>query len=286
MSNPKGTLIAIGGNEDKGFGTDESYSLDFIEEGILSHVVSRAGGVDAKILVISSASSIPEEVGVSYKKAFDRLACSNVEMMHIKSKKQANQTENIAKLKSADAVLFSGGDQRILSKVFRKTQFLDILKDRYQNEDFVIAGTSAGAVAMSKNMVCGGSSAYAMLKGAVKMMPGLGFLENVIFDSHFIKRGRFGRLTEAVSLHPKLLGVGLGEDTGIIVTNGNCFQTIGSGMVILFDGSKFSHNTAKELTPGTPISISNMIVHVLANSDKYYLKEKKVDVLPIDAPFM
>jgi cyanophycinase len=286
MTYPKGTLIAIGGNEDKGFGTDESYSLDFIEEGILSHVVSRAGGNDAVIKVITSASSIPEEVGIGYEKAFKKLSCTNVEMLHIKTKKQANHPETLQKLLSADAVLFSGGDQRVLSKIYRKSEFLTILKERYMSDNFVIAGTSAGAVAMSLNMVCGGSSAYSMLKGAVKMMPGLGLLEKVIFDSHFIKRGRFGRLTEAVSLHPGLLGVGLGEDTGIIITNGNCFQTIGSGMVILFDGTQFTHNTAKKLKPGTPISISNMVVHVLANGDKYYLDEKKVDILPMDAPFV
>ena len=283
---PKGILIAIGGNEDKGLDNDERFGVDFIEDGILSHVVEKAGGVNARIEVITTASSIPEEVGRGYSKAFAKLDCTNIGMLHVKNKKQASSADTLDKIRNADALMFSGGDQSRLSKIFRKSKALEIINSRYQNEEFVIAGTSAGAVAMSKTMICGGSTAFSMLKGAVKMGTGLGFLENVIFDSHFIRRGRFGRLTEAVADYPEKLGIGLGEDTGLIIREGNHCQTIGSGMVILFDGTQFSHNNAKVLAEGTPMSIGHMIVNVLANNDKFYIKEKKLEILPLESEFV
>ncbi len=283
---PKGILIAVGGAEDKALDTDEAYSLDFVEEGILSHVVSNAGGPDAKIAVVTSASGIPQKVSDNYRHAFGLLGCQNIEHLHIKSKKEADNPNVVKEFEACDAVMFSGGDQRILSKVFTGSESLKVLKRRYAEEAFVIAGTSAGAVAMSQEMICGGSSELAMLKGAVRMMGGLGFIEEVIFDSHFIRRGRFGRLTEAVAWHPNLLGVGLGEDTGLIITQGNCFQTIGSGMVLLFDASNLTHNSVDQLPDEVPISVCNLTVHVLANGDKFYLREKKIEVLPLKASFV
>ena len=283
---PKGTLIAIGGAEDKGLDQDEKFSLDFVEDGILSHILSRSGGKDAYIVIITSASSIPQQVGKKYHEVFERLGSGRIEILQIDGLQSADGQDVIQKLKQCSAVMFSGGDQRKLAHIFSDSIALRILQDRYMKEDFVIAGTSAGAVAMSKIMIIGGSSSQAMLKGAVKLSRGLGFIDNVIFDSHFIKRGRFGRLTEAVALNNHLLGIGLGEDTGLIIENDNDFTIIGSGMVFLFDASGLSHNTVKDLAKGTPISISNLTVHVLANSDRYFLKEKKVEVLPVEAGFI
>ena len=283
---PKGTLIAIGGAEDKGLGLEEKYTIDFIEDGILSHVVSRSGGIDARIAVITSASSIPAEVGNKYKRAFWKLGCRHITILDIKDAKSADSRETIEIVRSCDSILLSGGDQRKLSHIFVSSLALQIIQNRYLNEDFVIAGTSAGAVALSDTMIMGGSSSQAMLKGAVKLGKGLNLIKDVIFDSHFIKRGRFGRLTEAVALNSHLLGIGLGEDTGLIIEKGNDFTTIGSGMVLLFDASNLSHNTVRELAEGTPISISNMTIHVLANGDRYFLKQKKVEVLPIEAGFI
>lgn len=283
---PRGILIAIGGNEDKGFDTDESRSLDFIEEGILSHVVAKAGGENSRILLITTASGIPEKVYENYREAFDKLGCRDIVHHNIRSNEEANDSLAIREIEEADAVMFSGGDQRKLNKVFTGSSSLQLLKERYLHEKFVIVGTSAGAVAMSRIMVSGGSSANAMLKGAVKMMPGLDFITDVIFDSHFIRRGRFGRLTEAVALHPTLMGIGLGEDTGLIIYKGNEFQTIGSGMIILFDGRGLTHNSVDKLNEGTPISIGNMTIHVLANNDWFFLKEKKFRFLPIEEHFI
>ena len=161
----------------------------------------------------------------------------------------------------------------------------DIIIDRAQNEPVVIAGTSAGAMAMSNEMIAGGSSTEALLKGAVKMVRGLGLIPQLIFDSHFIKRGRFGRLAEAVAKFPSLLGVGLAEDTGMIIKNCNEFTIIGSGMVILFDPGKLIHNNEKILEEGTPMSMSNLVVHILSNGDQFMIDERKLKILPMESVF-
>ena len=283
---PKGIIVAIGGAEDRGFKEHLDSDHDFQHDSILSHIVKLAGGKKAKIRVVTSASSIPHEISDNYKYAFNKLGCKDIETLFIRSKQGADSGRSIRLLKDASCIMFSGGDQRKLGKIFRGTKFLKLLKERYQNEKIVVAGTSAGAVAMSTNMVSGGSVVDAMLKGAVKIRPGLGFVRNVIFDSHFVKRGRFGRLTEAIALYPKKLGIGLGEDTGVIINNGTEYQVIGSGMVVIFNGSKLDHNKSQELQKGTPISISNMIMHVLANGDRFDIKKRTIEILPLEASFV
>lgn len=275
---PAGILIAVGGNEDKGIGGDERYRLDFVEKGILINIVKYAGGKDSRIEVITTASSIPEEVGDQYFEAFKKLKCTNIGIMNIRNREQVKQSENLERLQRADAVLFSGGDQSRISRVFRDTEALLVLRHRYLNENFVIAGTSAGAMAMSNEMIMGGSHSNTLQKGGVIMGKGLCFVRRIIFDTHFIHRGRFGRLAEAVALHPDHLGIGLGEDTAVIFTEGHLCRIVGSGMVILFDGSDFSYNHAKDLEKGTPISLGNLIVHILANNDRYSILKRGIQI--------
>ena len=282
---PKRTLIAVGGNEDKGIEQSEQYSLDFIEDGILSRIVKEASGKDANISVVTTASSIPQQVAKNYLTAFGKLGCKNVNILDIRNKFDVKKADNINLIKKSDVVMLSGGDQRRLVHIIGGSEIHKILKQRYQEDDFIIAGTSAGAMAMSKEMISGGSSTTAMLKGNVSMMQGFGFLEEVIVDSHFINRGRFGRLTEAVAKFPKLLGIGLGEDTGVIIKEGNICTTIGSGMVLVFDGEHLSHNKVPDLDEGTPISIGNMIVHVMANTDTFYLGTRHLKILTADQAY-
>lgn len=282
----KGTLIPIGGNEDKGDGLTENYSLDFIEQGILSHVVRECGGPESLIVVIPTASSIPDEVGANYLDAFKKLGCNNVTVLDIRKKEESESEEAIDLISSANCVMFSGGDQSKIAKKIGGTSIHNILMERYQNDaGFVIAGTSAGAMAMSTEMIAGGSSTEAFIKGAVLMYHGLGLTPGIMFDTHFIMRGRFGRICEAVAKHPELIGIGLAEDTGLVIKNGNEMKVIGSGMVIIFDGGSLIHNNEKILDPGTPMTITDLKVHILSNSDRYSLSERKVTVLPIDAPF-
>lgn len=282
---PKGTLIAVGGNEDKGKEKNEQYNLDFVEYGILSHIVREAGGKDSRIVVITTASSIPVQVGRNYTHAFNKLGCDHVQVVDIRSKFDVKNPINIKKITEATCVMFSGGDQRRLINIIGNSEIHHLLSEKYHHENFVIAGTSAGAMAMSEEMISGGTSDTAMLKGNVSMMNGFGFLPPVIFDTHFINRGRFGRLTEAVGRFPNLLGIGLGEDTGVIIKEGVIATTVGSGMVLIFDGSHLSHNKVPVLPQGTPISIGNMIVHVMANTDTFHLGARILTILTEDEAY-
>ena len=183
--------------------------------------------------------------------------------------------------------MFSGGDQSKITNKIGGSTIHSILLERYKKEvGFVIAGTSAGAMAMANEMIAGGSATESFVKGAVKMYSGLGLIPELVIDTHFIRRGRFGRQSEAIAKHPNLLGIGLAEDTGMIIKNGNDCTVIGSGMVIVFDGSELTHNNEKILQDGTPMTIANLKVHVLSNGDQYDIKNRKVTVLPIEAPFI
>tara|TARA_R110001632_G_scaffold190548_2_gene311195 strand:+ start:3125 stop:3985 length:861 start_codon:yes stop_codon:yes gene_type:complete len=283
----KGTLIPIGGNEDKGITESELYTLEFIDEGILFHVVKEAGGIDANIVIIPTASSIPVEVGENYIEAFTSLGCKNIHVLDIRSIEDSEKQTSIDLIKSANCLMFSGGNQSKITDKIGGTRIHEIILDRYQNEEgFVVAGTSAGAMVMASEMIAGGSPKESFIKGAVSMYKGLNLIPELIIDTHFIKRGRFGRQSEAVAKFPNLLGIGLAEDTGMIIKEGNLCTVIGSGMAILFDGTNLTHNNEKILEEGTPMTMANLTVHVLSNSDSFDIKNRKVSVLPIEAPFI
>lgn len=281
----KGTLIPIGGNEDKGIEQSEIYTLEYITGGILARVVKESGGRDAFIVVIPTASSIPDEVIQNYKVAFGKLGCTNVHIADIRKREQSELPENIELICKADCVMFSGGDQSKITKNIGGTTMHEILLDRLKNDDIVIAGTSAGAMCMSDEMITGGSSSESFFKGAVGMSKGMGFISNLIIDSHFIRRGRFGRLAEAVAHFPDLIGVGLAEDTGLVIKDRNYFEVIGSGMIIIFDGQNLQHNNIKILDHGTPMTLTHLTTHVLANGDQFDIDKRLVNVLPMDAAF-
>lgn len=282
----KGILIPIGGNEDKGRRDEaQEYSLDFVTEGILSRVVKESGGNSAKILIITTASQIPEEVGQNYLQAFSKLGCTDVTHLDLREPADSEADVNIKHIQEANCIMFSGGDQSRIVDIIGNSSIHKLLKHRFQNERIVIAGTSAGAMAMSSEMISGGSGSEALVKGSVQMREGMKFIPGLIIDSHFIQRGRFGRLAEAVAAHPHLVGVGLAEDTGLIIENCNQIKVIGSGMVIIFDPSTLSHNNVEILPEGIPITMADLTVHVLANSDSYNIDERSIGVLPIDAEF-
>jgi cyanophycinase len=219
---PKGKLISIGGAEDKGTDLEQGFiqrnRLNFFELGILKRFIDEVGGVKKRIEVITTASSIPVEVGENYIGAFGKIGCANVGLIDIRRREDALNEAFIDRIKAADGIMFSGGDQLRLTSIFGGTEIYNILHDRYMNEErFVIAGTSAGAMAMSNTMIYQGKSELAHLKGEVKITTGLALMANVIIDSHFDKRGRFNRLAQAVASNPQCTGIGLGEDKGVIV---------------------------------------------------------------------
>ena len=280
MQFAKGKLIAIGGAEDKGTdlenGKFQRNNLNFFELGILSRIVEEAGGPECRIEVITTASMIPYEVGDNYLNAFGKIGCTNIGVMHIRNRADAANAEYLERITTCDVVMFSGGNQLRLSSTFGGTIFLERLLERYQNEPtFVVAGTSAGAMAMSNTMIYEGNATRAHLKGEVKITTGLGFMDDVIFDSHFEKRGRFARLAQAVATNPSCIGIGLGEDTGMIITNGNRMEGIGSGLVMIVDGHDIMHSNIADIPDGNPISIENLKVHFCEHGNGYLLKERK-----------
>lgn len=281
MENPTGRLIAIGGAEDKGTESEGYYNqhgnLHFFELGILKRVVQEMGGANARIEVITTASSIPLEVAENYMTAFSKIGCTNVDVMNIRNREDAKKAEFEERIAKADGVMISGGDQLRLTTIFGGTKFLEIIIDRYKHDGLVIAGTSAGAMAMSNTMIYQGRSDLAHLKGEVKITTGLAFMPDVIIDSHFDKRGRFNRLAQAVSSNPSCTGIGLGEDTGVIVTGSNHIEVIGSGAVVIIDGRDISHSNITEVGMGTPISVENLRVHILVHGNLYHVKERKFE---------
>lgn len=278
MQIPKGKLIAIGGAEDKGSDLEKGAifrnNLNFFELGILRRIVAEAGGSDASIEVVTTASTIPYEVGENYLDAFGKIGCTNVHIIHIRNREDAQKQEYIERIQQCNCVMFSGGNQLRLTTIFGGTRFLDIIQERYRTENFVIAGTSAGAMAMSSTMIYEGNATRAHLKGEVKITTGLGFMDGVIFDSHFEKRGRFARLAQAVSANPSCIGIGLGEDTGMLITQGNYMEAIGSGPVIIVDGHDVKHSNLADIPEGNPLSIENLHVHFCAKGNGFKVKER------------
>jgi cyanophycinase len=282
---PKGKLIVIGGAVDKGSFTEKNYekeiekNFNLFERGILKRVITESlHQIDSRIEVITTASQVPEEVGNEYVKAFSYLGAVNVGIMGIKTREEANAAETISRLEKADIVMFTGGDQLRLTSVLGGTAFHRMLLSKYANEPVVITGTSAGAAACSNNMIYQGSAHEALRKGEVKITSGLGLINNVIFDTHFVHRGRIGRLFQAVVSNPIALGVGLGEDTGLLIIDGNKMEAIGSGLVIIVDGRFINDTNITDVELGESISIDHLVVHVMAMGSLYDLENHKLKV--------
>lgn len=282
MAIPKGYLVPVGGAEDKGTdlekGIIDRNRLNFFELGILRNIVNLVKQHDTPVIdveVITTASSIPDEVANNYKTAFSKLGCNNVGHIRIRNREDANNKEYLERLMKCNCVMISGGNQLRLSSILGGTELVDILKKRYLEEHFIIAGTSAGAMAMSNTMIYEGSASSAHLKGEVKLTSGLGFIDNAIIDSHFDKRGRFNRLAQAVAANPGAIGVGLGEDTGVVVTEGKELRAIGSGSVAIIDGKNIDYNNIGDIEFGQPISVENIIVHIMSGGDTYNIQTRK-----------
>ncbi|WKZ66491.1 MAG: cyanophycinase [Flavobacteriales bacterium] len=277
---PKGKLIAIGGNEDKGQEPEgghntKVYTHSFIEEGILRRVVDEIGGPQKRIAVITSASSIPEEVGENYIAAFGRLGATNIDVLDIRERSDV-KPDMIKRLAKADGVMMSGGNQLRLTTIFGGTAFLRLMQRRYHEEaGFVIAGTSAGAMCMSSTMIYQGHSSSGLIKGGVKMTTGAALIHDVIIDSHFVERGRFSRLTQAVAANPSAIGIGLGEDTGVVITGADMLETVGSGQVMIFDGHDITYSDYADVGEGEPFSIEGMKVHIISKGYCYSVKRRQ-----------
>jgi cyanophycinase len=258
-----GRLIAIGGNEDR-----------VHEQEVLNRVVQEIGKADYKVVVIPTASEKPEQRGKDYQQVFTLLGAATVEVLNIRQRAQANNKALAKKLDDADLIFLTGGDQLRLTTILGGTWVLDAIHKRLR-VGALIVGTSAGAAVFSDTMIYEGKSEEGLFKGGVLTTSGFGFVENIIFDTHFIDRGRIGRLMQIVTTNPTSIGVGLGEDSGVILRGNGTAEVIGTGQVIIVDGSDIEHSNIMDIEPGGAIAIENICIHSLVNGYGYDFKERR-----------
>lgn len=264
LSKPKGTLVAVGGNEDKQF-----------DLRVLRRIVDLPEGGTKIVEVIPTASSIPAQVSQSYVSAFGRIGIPSVNIMNIRSRAEARSPEFVRRIREADVVFFTGGDQLRITTLVGGSPVHLAIKGHYQRGG-VVAGTSAGAACMSGTMIFEGEAAAgSMQKGNVQMTPGLGLISTCVIDTHFIARGRFSRLLEVVTSNPGHIGLGVGEDTGIIIRDGHLVEVIGAGVVVVVDGHHLRYTNISDVNLGQPIAVENMIVHTLVEGHGFDLAEQR-----------
>lgn len=278
--NPKGKLLIIGGAEDKG---EEENHLDmkaknkkFKQYEVLGELTPPEHRKKHSIELITTASEEPIETEKRYLRTFERAGFAKLGVIHIGNKNEARNSEYLKRVENAHAVMFTGGDQFRLATILGETDIINTIKKKYlEDKEFIVAGTSAGAMALGTLMIYYGNSYEAMLKGDVKITSGLGIIDNCIIDTHFVKRGRFGRLSQAIIMNPSYIGIGLGEDTALIIKKGNEAECRGSGMVTIIDGSKIRYTNISFTEEGAPLCVENLRVHILASGNGLKLEERK-----------
>lgn len=268
---PKGRLLIIGGAEHTGddvLTEMKGKNIKFQPFEILMELLTASK--NKKIELITTGSMVHEEVKKRYHKAFHKIGYPDLGFLNIQNKFEAREKEYLKRIEKAGAVFFTGGDQFRLSTILGGTEVADIIKRRYAEEkDFLVAGTSAGAMVMSAIMIAEGGLDEALIYRNIKLASGLGFLQNCIIDTHFIKRGRFGRLAHAVIINPDQLGIGLGEDTALIIKNGSEAECRGSGMVIIIDGHHIGLTNIMSAQEGEPVYVENLKVDILVKGCRF-----------------
>lgn len=254
-----GALVIIGGAEDK--------EGDCV---VLREFVRAAGGVDAEIAVMTAATSLPGEVGDEYIRVFERLGAKRVDVVHTDRREDSEREDNLEKVKEATGIFFTGGDQSRIVEYIKGTPLDDAIHQRHR-EGAVIGGTSAGAAMMPDEMIIEGASVSNPSVDAVEMGPGMGFLPGIVVDQHFAQRGRLGRLLAALVLQPAVIGLGIDENTAIIVT-GDEFAVVGAGTITVVDESTATHNNLEGLLKDEPIALCDVKLHILPQGYRFNLK--------------
>jgi cyanophycinase len=258
----QGSLIIIGGGEDRN---------PRGEREILREVARKVHG--GKLVLATVASRQPEGYFDEYQKAFADLDVGELVELYVEDRAEAGNREKLEVLDDAAAIFFSGGDQlRITSQI--GDSGIEAKVRALYSRGGLVAGTSAGASVMSETMLVGGASSATHRIGDLHMAPGLGLIRDVIIDQHFAERGRFGRLIGAVAHNPRVLGIGIDEDTAAVV-EGDTFRVIGSGAVYVVDGGRVSHCNLAEAMPDQVLSMHGVTVHVLGTGDIFDLQSRR-----------
>ncbi len=256
-----GHLIVIGGAEDK-----------IRDRVILSRFVALAGGSRARIAVIATASSFAVEVGERYRQVFMDLGAEHVDPILAQARPAANDETFAGQVDRATGVFLTGGNQLRLSSTIGGTRLSRAIEERYR-DGAVVAGTSAGASALSTHMIAFGASGLTPKQRMAQISAGLGLLPGVIIDQHFQQRNRLGRLLALVAQNPSLLGIGIDEDTAGVVTPDHVFEVIGRGSVTIVDGTA-AETDAWEVAGHRPLMISNVVMHSLPAGYRFDLRRR------------
>jgi cyanophycinase len=246
-----GRLLLIGGGEERHPDGD-----------VLRHFIEASGGRRARVIVCAGASNEPDETLREYRRLFTALGVAEVHAEPLPDRKAAESPELVERTERATAVFFTGGDQLKLVAALGGTAFGECVRSRLQSDALVVAGTSAGAAAMSSVMVVGGPDEGSVRRGDVEVAPGLGYWRDTTVDTHFNQRGRVSRVLSIFASNPQVLGVGLDEDTAVDVTLGSRFRVVGSGAVLVFDG-RVTHTNAAEVDRDKVLALFDSKIHVL-----------------------
>ena len=261
---PLGTLVALGGGDD-----DALLALlcDLLPD-----------PTTAAVEIITAASwRNADTTGAAYEQSFRELGCAAARHLPLHEHQPADSPATLRRLRRAGLVFFSGGDQERLTELLHGTEFLRILRARYQQEPaFVVAGTSAGAAALPEQMLVQGYGWRALRKGGIQTMAGLGLLPHLFIDQHFAERGRFGRLAHALLAHPAFLGIGLSEETGLLVRGGQWAEVFGDGAAMVLDGRQLHGANLGRIGRGEPVSAQNLRVHLLVAGHQLNLLTREV----------
>lgn len=255
-----GTLIIVGGNEDK--------TGDLT---ILKEIAKKAG--NGKLIVATVASEIPMDVWSTYLRIFKNLGVHTIQHLNISQPEEARSIDVDELFKDANVFFFTGGDQLKITTKLGGSPILDYLLELYKNGG-TIAGTSAGAAVMGKMMLVGGENTESHKVGNWMMAPGLSLLENMIVDQHFAQRGRIGRLLGAVSMNPGILGIGIDEDTAIVVEK-TAFKVLGANAVYIVDGTGVTYTNISEASAEKTMSCHDVRLHILSEKESFDLNTRR-----------
>jgi cyanophycinase len=249
-SGPLGTLVVFGGGDD---------------EPMLVRLAALLHQRTALIEILTTATRRqPSRTAVAYAHSFHQLGCPNVGHLQVDEDHPADDPATLARLRQAHLVFISGGDQERLTSFLLNTEFLAILKAKYQQEpDFIAAGTSAGAAALAEAMLVEGVGWRSLLAGRIAALPGLGLLPGIVLDQHFAERHRYPRLLHAVLAQPHLLGIGLSEETGLIIRPQQPAEVFGDEVVIAIDGSAINYSNLPGLPKDEMVSGHGFQLHIL-----------------------
>lgn len=262
VAETRGQLVIIGGAEDKQGDCK-----------ILREFVRCSGGLHARIVVMTVATNLPGEVGADYIDVFKRLGVDDVRVIDTARREDASETNALEAITAATGVFFTGGDQARITSVLKGTELDAALHKRY-TEGIVVGGTSAGASMMSETMIVEGDAETHPRLDAVEIDSGMSFMPEALIDQHFAQRGRLGRLISGVAREPHLLGIGIDENTAIVVDS-HKFTVIGAGAVTIIDLSDMAHTNLDSLLKDESLAVCGARLHILPDGYQFDMQTRQ-----------